>query len=104
MNARRRKNLLLTGGVFALFIIVAIIALSLFDINSYKSKIEIVTSEAIGLNVEIKGKMSLSFFPFGLSAKDIHVTGKEGQVLVLERLGIGTELLPLLMGQLKITG
>ncbi len=104
MNAGRKKILLLAGGVLTLFIIAAIVALSLFDINSYKAKIETAASEATGLDVGIKGKMGLSFFPFGFSAKDIHVTGKGGQVLVLERLGIGAELFPLLRGQLKITG
>ncbi len=104
MNAGRKKILLLAGGAVALFIIAVIVALSLFDINSYKAKIETAASEATGLDVGINGKIALSLFPFGFSAKDIHVTGKGGQILVLERLGIGAELFPLLRGRLKITG
>ena len=104
MKAGQKRNLMLAGGFFTLLIIVTIITLFLFDINSYRSKIESVTSEATGLDVAIKGKVSLSLFPFGLSAKDVHATDKGGQVLALERLGIRAELLPLLRGQLKITG
>ena len=86
-----------------MFIIAVIVIVYLFDINSYKSKIETVVSEATGLDVRIKGKMGLSFFPFGLLANDIHVSGRGGQILVLERLEIGAELLPLIRRQLKIT-
>jgi uncharacterized protein involved in outer membrane biogenesis len=104
MNAGRKRNLLFLGGAVALFIIAAIVALSLFYFNAYRTTIETAASEATGLDVGIKGNIGISLFPFGFSAKDIHVAGKGGQVLVLERLGIGAELFPLLRGQLKITG
>jgi uncharacterized protein involved in outer membrane biogenesis len=104
MNAGRKKNLMLAGGGVTLFIIiVAVVAVSFFDINSYKSKIETAASTATGLDVGIKGEMGISFFPFGLSAKDVHVTGKGEQILVLERLRIGAELLPLARGQFTMT-
>lgn len=95
---------MIAGGVVALLVIAATITVLLFDINSYKSKIETVASETTGLYVRIDGKMGLSFFPFGVSAKNIHVAGKEGVVLSLERLKLGAALMPLLRNQLKITG
>ena len=48
--------------------------------------------------------MGLSFFPFGVSAKDIHVANKGGEILSLESLKLGVELMPLLKKQLKVTG
>ena len=48
--------------------------------------------------------MGLSFFPFGISAKDIHVANKGGEILSLESLKLGAELMPLLKKQLKVTG
>ncbi len=95
--------LMIIGGVAALIVIAVFIALLSFDINFFKSKIESAASEATGLDVRINGKMRLSFFPFGLSAKDIHCANKGGEILSLERLKIGAELKPLLKKQLKVT-
>ena len=47
--------------------------------------------------------MGLSFFPFGVSAKNIHVAGEGGEILSLESLKIGVELMPLLKRQLEVT-
>jgi hypothetical protein len=104
MRIERKKGLIIASGVVALFVIAVIVTVLLFDINSYKSKIETVASNTTGLDVRINGKMGLSFFPFGVSAKNINVAGKGGGVLSLERLKLGAELMPLLKKQLKITG
>jgi AsmA protein len=103
MRAARKKGLMIAGGIVLLIVIVAIVTVLLFDINSYKSKIETVASEATGLDVRIKGRMGLSFFPFGISAKDIHVANKESEMLSLESLKLRVELIPLLKKQLKVT-
>ena len=103
MRAERGRKLMIAGGVVALIVIAAIVALLLFDINSYKLKIETAASEATGWDVGISGKMGLSFFPFGVSAKDIHVANKGGEILSLEHLELGTELMSLLRRQLKVT-
>ena len=95
---------MIVGGVLVLIVIAAIGALLLFNINAYKSKIETAVSEATGLDVRITGKMGLSFFPFGVSAKDIHVANKGSEILSLERLKLRAELMPLLKKQLKVTG
>ena len=76
MRAQRGKSLLIAGGVIALIVIAAIAALLLFDINKFKSNIESAAFDATGLDVRINGKIGLSFSPFGVSAKDIHVANK----------------------------
>jgi uncharacterized protein involved in outer membrane biogenesis len=103
MRAERKMTLMIVGGVMTSIVITAIVALLLFDINSYRSKIETVASGATGLDVKIKGRMGLSFFPFGVSAKDIHVANKGGEILSLEHLKLQAELIPLLKKQLKVT-
>jgi len=95
---------MIAGCLAALIVIAAIVAVLLFNINSYKSRIETAASEATGLEVRINGKMGLSFFPFGISAKDIHVANRGSEILSLESLQIGVALIPLLMKQLKVTG
>lgn len=103
MGAHWRKSLLIAGGVVALIVIAAIAALLLFDINKFKSNIESAAFEATGLEIRINGKMRLSFFPFGVSGKDIHVANKGSEIISLENLKLGAELIPLLKKQLKVT-
>ena len=102
MKAERKKSLIIAGSAVVLIVIAAIVAFFMFNINSYKLKIESAASGATGLDVKIKGRMGLSFFPFGVSAKDIHVAGREGEILSLERLKLRAELVPLLKKQLKV--
>jgi AsmA protein len=103
MKPQRRRGLMIAGGVVALIIIVGIVVALLFNINSYKSKFETAASGVTGLDVRINGKMGLSFFPFGVSAKNIRVTGEGGEFLSLESIKIGVKLMPLLKGQLEAT-
>lgn len=103
MRAERKKGLTIAGGIVLLAVIAAFVAVLLFDINSYKSQIETAASQATGLDVAIKGRMGLAFFPFGISAKDVHVANKEIEILSLESLKLRVELIPLLSKQLKVT-
>ena len=102
MNTKKKVFLGLCGVVIALVLAVVVFALT-FDINSYKPRIEAVASGATGLDVRINGKMGISFFPFGISAQDIHVSNKGGDILSLEKLKIGAELIPLLKKRLNVT-
>jgi hypothetical protein len=86
MGPKRKRGLAIAGGVVALIVIAGCFAALLFNINAYKSRIETAVSEATGLDVRINGRMGLSFFPFGVSARNIHVAGEGGAVLSLEKL------------------
>ena len=103
MRAGRKKGLMITGGIVLLIAIAAFVAVLLFDINSYKSKIETAASEATGLDVTIKGGMGLAFFPFGISAKDVYVANQGSEILSVESLKLRAELIPLLAKQLNVT-
>ena len=94
---------MIIGGIVTLLVIAVFIALLLLDINSFKTKIETAASQSTGFDVRINGKIRLSFFPFGLSAKDMHFTNTGGEILALERLKLETELLPLLKKQIRVT-
>ncbi len=103
MNAKKKVVLLVLGGGAAALVLAVVIFALTFDINSYRPRIESAASGATGLDVRINGKMGLSFFPFGISAKDIHVANKGVEILSLENLKLGAELMPLLRKQLKVT-
>jgi hypothetical protein len=102
MGARRQKTLV-TVGVVTMIIIATLVVAIRFDINSFKPRIETAASEATGLEVRIKGRMGITIFPFGISANDIHVAGREGEILSLKKLKLGGELIPLLKQQLSFT-
>ncbi|HEY3276370.1 MAG TPA: AsmA family protein [Syntrophorhabdaceae bacterium] len=104
MRALRRKGLMIAGGAVVPVVIIAIIAVLSFNINTHKSRIEAAASRETGLTVRIEGRMRLSLVPFGVSAKNVHVTGKGGEILSLERLTLRAELMPLLRGKLSVTG
>jgi hypothetical protein len=103
MRTNRRKSLLVAGGVVAMIIIAATATFLLFDINQFKSNIESAALDATGLVVRIHGKMGLSFSPFGISAKDVHVANKGGEIVSLENLKLGLKLMPLLKKHLDVT-
>ena len=68
MGAGRKKTLIIVAGLVTLIVIAIVIALLLFDINSFKSKIETTASGITGLDVRINGKMHalfLSLRPIG---------------------------------------
>ncbi len=103
MGAKRKKILIIAGAATLIVVAAIVVGVLSFNINSYKHRVENAASAATGLDFRINGKMGLSLAPFGVSAKDIHVANKEGEILSLENLKIGVELLPLLKEQLKVT-
>ncbi|MFZ3137970.1 MAG: AsmA family protein [Thermodesulfovibrionales bacterium] len=103
MIAKKKKVLFILGGVAAALVLAVVVFTLTFDINSYRPRIEAAASGATGLDVRINGKMGLSFLPFGVSAKDIHVANKGGEIISLENLKLGAEFMPLLKKQLKVT-
>ncbi len=103
MNVKKKKVLFVLGGCAAALVLTVVVFALTFNINSYRPRIEASASGTTGLEVRINGKMGLSFFPFGVSAKDIRVANKGGEVIFLENLKLGVELMPLLKKQLKVT-
>ena len=104
MTAPRGKSLLIAGCVAALIVTAAIFFVASFDSNHYKPKFETAASVATGLDVRIHGKMGLSFFPFGITAEDIHVGGSGSEILSLDTLNIRMKLLSLLKKQYEVIG
>jgi AsmA protein len=97
------KKVLVISGVMAAMIAMAfIVGALLFDINSFKPRIEKAISEAAGLDVRIQSKVGLSLFPFGLSAHDIRASNQGIEILSIEKLKLRPEFIPLLKKQLRI--
>jgi uncharacterized protein involved in outer membrane biogenesis len=103
MNAKKKTVFFALGGTAVALVLAAVVFTLTFDINSYRPRIEAAVSGATGLEVRINGKMGLSFFPFGISAKDIHVANNGSDIISLENIKLGADLMPLLKKQLKVT-
>lgn len=103
MQAKKKRALIVAGGAAAALAVAVVVVILIFDINSYRPRIEMAASAATGMDVRIKGRMGLSFFPFGISARDIHVANEGSEILFIEDLKLGAELMPLLKKQLKVT-
>ncbi|HET6490606.1 MAG TPA: AsmA family protein [Syntrophales bacterium] len=103
MNAKKKKVLIALGAAAMALVVAAVVFVLTLDIESYKPRIEAAVSSATGLEVRINGRMGLTFFPFGLSAKDIHVANRGDEILSLEDLRLGAEWMPLLNRQLNVT-
>jgi AsmA protein len=103
MHTKKKALLFILGSGFVALVLAVIIFALTFNINAYKPRIEAAASGATGLEVRINGKLGLSFFPFGVSARDIRVASKSGEILSLANLKLGAELIPLLKKQLKVT-
>jgi AsmA protein len=93
---------MVAGVIVAVLVIAVVSIITLIDINSYKAKIESAASEATGMEVFIKGRMKPSLFPFGASVGDIIVRSKERELISVEKLYIGVELMPLLKKQIRV--
>jgi len=103
MKSFPKKILTITGLTIAFVAVVIMCITLLVDINSCKPRIEAALWHATGLNVKLNGKIGISLFPLGISAGDIHVTGKDSEILALRTLKLGVAFWPLLKKQIDIT-
>jgi uncharacterized protein involved in outer membrane biogenesis len=102
MILHKKKVLFITTGVITLVVIAIILAL-LLSIQAFKPQIETAASTALGMDVRIKGRMGIAFFPgFGLSLKDVNVRNNGLDVVTIEKMRIGLKLLPLARFEIKI--
>ncbi len=74
----------------------------LFNIGSFKPRVQAAASEATGLDVRIAGKLALSFFLFGVSTKDVRVASKGVELGSVESLELAIDPLPLLKRKLVV--
>jgi uncharacterized protein involved in outer membrane biogenesis len=103
MANRRRKVAWIAGGVI-LAVIVLISLVLLLSIKALRPRIEATASRALGMEVRIRGGLSVSFIPvFGASLADITVKNGGADVATVAKMKIGLELLPLIRHRFAIS-
>jgi len=102
MNKKKRIVFIIIG-MAVLLVLAAIVAVSSIDVNAHKAQMEKAASRALGLDVKINGVMGVSFFPVGLSAVDVHMGNKSGEIISVAKLKLGLQLMPLMQNKIKVT-
>src|SRR5512135_2063464 len=103
MANRRRKVAWIAGGVI-LAVIALISLVLLFGSKALRPRIEATASKALGMEVRIRGGLSVSFIPvFGASLADITVKNGGADVATVAKMKIGLELLPLIRHRFAIS-
>ena len=102
--ANRKKKVIWIAGSVILAVIVLTILVLLFGVKALKPRIEATASKALGMDVRIGGRVSVSLFPvFGASLADVTATKGGADVASMASLRIGLKLLPLVRGRAEIT-
>jgi AsmA protein len=103
MVNRKRKVLWIAGGGI-LAVVVLIILVLLFGVKALKPRIEATASRALGMDVRIQGRVSVSFFPvFGASLADVTVKNGGADLATVAHMKVGLKLLPLITGRIRIS-
>lgn len=99
MIAHKKKVLFITTGIITLAIILAL----LFEIRAFKPQIEAAVSNAVGMDVRIRGRLNVALVPgLGISMKDVSVRNKGVDVITIQKMTIGFELIPLMRREVLI--
>ena len=103
MVVHKKKVIFITTGVLTLVVFAIILAL-LLNMQAFKPKIEAAASNALGMDVRIRGRMGIDLFPgFGISLKDTSVRNGGADVVTIEKMRIGLKLLPLMRREVQIS-
>jgi AsmA protein len=100
-----RISLLAVGGLVALAALLILFAWVFLDSESVRYKIERTASQVMGMELKVDGPVRIRMFPaprVGLA--DVHIRNGETEWLNATEVNLRIRLLPLLHGQVEITG
>ena len=102
MTPKRKKVFFVTAGVIVL--VVAIILVLLLNLQAFKPRIEAAASNALGMDVRIKGRLGIDLLPgFGISLRNVSVQRKGADVVTVEKMRIGLGLIPLTKHEVRLS-
>ena len=91
------------AGLLGLLILTAVVLIFFVDASVYKPRLERATSEALGMEVHVDGRVRIAFFP-GLQIRfdDVRVRNREMDVVSAKKASLEIALLPLLHKEVLI--
>jgi hypothetical protein len=100
----RKKTILWIVGGAALALFALALVVLLFGAKALKPRIEAAASQALHMDVHVRGRARLSFFPaLGVSVANITVQNGGSVVATIATVKIGLKLLPLMTGRVRIS-
>jgi len=102
--SRSLKIILFAVGGFVGLLVIAAAALPLFvDADAYKPWLETTSSESLGMEVRVGGRLGIGFFPGLLvTLEDVHIRNRGAEVASAKEARLGIDLLPLLQKEVRI--
>lgn len=105
MAIPRSRKLMLFGllGLVGLVVLAVACLYLLVDACFNKARFEATSSEALGLDVKIDGRLRIGFFPgLRVTLEDLHVRNRGSDVAVAKEARLEIDLFPLLENELRI--
>jgi AsmA protein len=101
---KKLKIVLISLTSLALLLVTIAVAITLlFDPNEYKPQLQTAASEALGMQVKVKGKLGVRFYPgMRLALNDVEVRDQGRELVTVKEIRVGLELMPLLQQQYRI--
>ena len=88
-----KKILKFLAILVALFLLIAVLVMTLVDINQYKDEISQFVKEETGLSLEIEGDLYLSIFSgVKINANDIRLSHNNNVIAYIDNIILGTSL------------
>jgi uncharacterized protein involved in outer membrane biogenesis len=104
MVVHKKRIIYITAGVITLAVLAAVLVF-LLNLQAFKPRIEAAASNALGMDVRIRGRVGLALVPgFGITLKDTAVRNRGADVAVIDKTWIGLKLLPLIRREVRING
>ncbi len=91
-------------GLIGLLILISVVLYFFVDTSVYKPRLERATSEALGVEVRVSGRLGIAFFP-GLHVRldDVHIRNREKDIASVKEASLDIAYLPLLHKEVRIT-
>jgi uncharacterized protein involved in outer membrane biogenesis len=103
MTPKRKKVFFITTGAIIL-IVGAIVLVLLLNLQAFKPRIEAVASNALGMEVRIKGRLGIDLVPvFGISLRNVSLQRKGADVATVEKMRIGLGFIPLTRHEVQLS-
>lgn len=97
MSKKCKTILFSAAALIGLLVIAAVVLVFFVDANAYRSRMEAAASSALGMQVNIDGRLGLALFPgLQITLDSVHVRNKGIDVAFARQARLGIELFPLL--------
>ncbi len=99
-----KRVMYILGGLTLLLAVMAAALIIFVNPDDYKSQLQTTASEVLGMEVDIGGGLGIGFYPgLRLTAADVQIANQGKGLVVVKKLRVGLELIPLLRDKVRIT-